>query len=327
MKSIKLLIIFTFFLAIITVKAQSSDNLTQKKCSAGETVLPARYDEHRFIVEPTTKSGKKLSFYTDTGGGLFIYKDSAERLNLIEPDRTDNSPLDFPTFEKNSAIPEPLGSNGKIYLLEKTQKGSQFINALDGMLGQAWFADRKWIFDYPNQKLILADSRCHTTNKTPNRTVELGFKTDDAGKRILSFPRITIEIDGEVIDMLFDTGATTDLTENALKILGQEKSASRATSFITSSMFEKWRKNNPNWRIIEKAELNTDEAMIEVPKIKIADYEVGPVWFTRRDDKNFHEYMTQFMDKKIEGAIGGNTLRFFKVTVDYPRATAMFEKE
>lgn len=66
--------------------------------------------------------------------------------------------------------------------------------------------------------------------------------------------------------------------------------------------------------------------MIEVPKISVAGYPVGSVWFTRRPDKNFHEYMSQWMDKKVEGALGGNALRQFRISIDYQRAVAVFEK-
>lgn len=79
--------------------------------------------------------------------------------------------------------------------------------------------------------------------------------------------------------------------------------------------------------MVEKAELGTGEAMIEAQNIKIAGYTVKRAWFTRRANKNFHEYMTQFMDKKIECAIGGTVLRDFRITVDYPKAIAVFEKK
>jgi hypothetical protein len=36
--------------------------------------------------------------------------------------------------------------------------------------------------------------------------------------------------------------------------------------------------------------------------------------------------MSQWMDKRIEGALGGNALHHFRVSVDYPRALAVFEK-
>ena len=64
--------------------------------------------------------------------------------------------------------------------------------------------------------------------------------------------------------------------------------------------------------------------MIEVPEVSIAGFRVGPVWFTERPDPNFHQYMSQWMDRRVDGALGGNALRFFRVTVDYPVAVAHF---
>ena len=53
---------------------------------------------------------------------------------------------------------------------------------------------------------------------------------------------------------------------------------------------------------------------------------MGPVWFTRRPDPSFHQFMSQYMDKQVEGALGGSALKFFRVTVDYPNAVAAFER-
>jgi hypothetical protein len=53
---------------------------------------------------------------------------------------------------------------------------------------------------------------------------------------------------------------------------------------------------------------------------------VGPVWFTRRPDRNFHEYISSMMDARVEGALGGSALHFFRVTVDYPGRVAVFQQ-
>ena len=98
----------------------------------------------------------------------------------------------------------------------------------------------------------------------------------------------------------------------------------RATSFITTKVFDSWRAARVDWPVLENAEATTGEAMIRVSQVKIAGFSVGPVWFTRRKDANFHQYMSQWMDKRIEGAVGGNVLRQFRVTVDYPKAEATF---
>jgi hypothetical protein len=196
----------------------------------------------------------------------------------------------------------------------------------DGMLGQEWFAGRVWAFDYPQHRLLLHSSNEVMKKAGDRHRIALGFKTDESGTRLLNFPRVQVLIDGENLDLLFDTGATTTLSDSALSVLKDNRSAERATSFITTTIFEKWRKRHPGWRMMARAEKETGEAMIEVPKITVAGHSVGPIWFTRRRDKNFHEFMSQFMDKRVEGALGGNALRYFRVTVDYPNAVAQFEK-
>src|SRR5262249_56771960 len=107
---------------------------------------------------------------------------------------------------------------------------------------------------------------------------------------------------------------------------GEARGARRAASCITQSKSDHWHKKHRDWKVVDKAEQRTGAAMIEVPRIEVAGYEVGPVWFTARADKNFHEFMSQWMDRTVEGALGGSGLRFFRVTVDYPHAAAYFEK-
>ena len=62
--------------------------------------------------------------------------------------------------------------------------------------------------------------------------------------------------------------------------------------------------------------------MIEVPRVTVTDYAVGPVWFARRPDANFAQWMSSMRDKPIVGAFGGSGLRYFRLVLDYPKATA-----
>ena len=134
-------------------------------------------------------------------------------------------------------------------------------------------------------------------------------------------------IDGQTINLLFDTGATVRLTDQALARLADGQPASRATSFISKTTFDRWHARHPDWKVIEHADANAGgEPLIEVPEVTVAGYTVGPVWFTRRADKNFHQWMSQWMDKEIDGALGGSALHYFRVTVNYPGAVAVFER-
>ena len=299
--------------------------------SGKSIALPVSYEEHRFYVQPVTTDGVILKLYTDTGGGLFIYREAAERLrlpivNIGGEGQNAFNVTSLPAFRAGSSIPPPLSREGRIPVYSPSaneRESSAFIH--DGMLGQEWFGGRIWTFDYPGRRLLLRADGEVPKQKARHR-VTLGFKTEGDERRVLNFPRIQVVIDGETIDLLFDTGARTLLADAAIAELKDRGAAERATSFITSSTFEKWRKRHPDWRVIERAEKTTGEAMIEVPSITVAGYRIGPVWFTRRADKNFHEFMSKFMDRRVEGALGGNALRHFRVTVDYPNAIAIFEK-
>ena len=78
--------------------------------------------------------------------------------------------------------------------------------------------------------------------------------------------------------------------------------------------------------MIEHADSTLDMPMIEVPIVSIAGKRVRPVWFTMRPDRNLHELMSQWMDVRVDAALGGSALRRFRVTVDHPRALARFER-
>lgn len=289
--------------------------------------LPVKYDEHRFYVQPVTKDGVTLNFFTDTGGGLFLFSDVVERLKLsVQKSETKAAPdmVMLPDFKPDNAVPAPLDNGGQLYITPAASR-NPMSQDWSGMLGQQWFAGRTWTFDYPNRQLLLRADGDLPKQKDAHR-IALGFQTKSSGARAANFPRIQVSIDGEPIDLLFDTGASTALTDNALAALNDKRPAVRATSFITARIFEQWRKKHPQWRVVENTEKGSGQAMIEVPQISVAGYAVGPVWFTRRADKNFHEYMSQWMDKTVEGALGGNALHYFRITVDYPRAVAVFEK-
>jgi len=193
------------------------------------------------------------------------------------------------------------------------------------MLGAPWFAGHVFTFDYAKRRLVLRPDGDVPSVAAEHR-IAVGFQRDDTGAVAVPYGRIQITVDGTVLDMLLDTGATVVLTEAARAALGGA-ATHRATSFIIASVFERWHEAHPEWRVIEAADQTSEgEPMIEVPRVPIAGYEVGPVWFTRRPDSAFHEFMAQYMDKPSDGAFGGSGLRYLRVTVDWTRGVAAFER-
>lgn len=293
--------------------------------SIDTTLLPARFVEDRVFVEPVTPDGQKLLFFTDSGGGLYIAQTAVQRLGLpVAKFKTGEGELDvakLPAFKPDASIPPPVAFDGQLPV-----KSVDKDEGRDGMLGQAWFRDRTWIFDYPGKQLLLRAPGGVPTRDAAHM-VSLGFPKNPAGERAANFPRIQVKIEGVTLDLLLDTGATVSLTDKALAALADGRPAVRATSFIVRSIFDGWHAQHPDWRVIDDADQGVaGSPMIEVPRVSVAGHEVGPVWFTARPDKNFLEFMSQWMDKTIVGALGGSALRFFRMTVDYPNAVAVFER-
>lgn len=309
-------------LVLVTACTPADRTGSSERGTEGPRALPVRVAADRFFVRPVTVDNDTLTLYTDTGGGLFLYADAAARLGL-EADSTGTVAL--PPLHPDALIPAPAGSrDGRLPVLDERPDG---FDVGDGMLGQAWFADRVWTFDYPAGRLLLWPDASGRRDAPPAHSVALGFQTDSTGRRTLSFPRIRIEVDGDSLDVLFDTGATVWLTDSAVAELADGGLQQRATSFITAGVMQRWRARHPEWRVLENADrFVPGMAMIEVPEMAVGGWRVGPVWFTERPDRNFHEFMSGFMDQRVEGALGGSGLRFFRVTVDYPAAIAEFER-
>src|SRR3546814_17047659 len=87
---------------------------------------------------------------------------------------------------------------------------------------------------------------------------------------------------------------------------------------------QRWRERHPDWPYIDKGDGGM--AMIQVPAVEIAGYRTGPAWFSERPDRAFHEFMAQWMDQPVDGALGGETFQGFRITVDYRAETAVFER-
>lgn len=296
--------------------------------AASSVELPARFEADLVYVEPTLPDGHALSFYTDTGGGYFIREASAANAKLaLQPataelrEETGNPDARVAVL---AGIGMPMPEDGVMPVMPAGGPGGlPGAREVDGMFGAPWFAGHVWRWDFAAKRLIVdAPAPAATQDR---HGIAVGFKQLPGREAPLAYPRIDVTIDGRTLPMLLDTGAMTVLTPEALKALGDDGPAQRATSMITDNVFNAWHAAHPDWRVIEAAQAGTGAAMIEVPEVEIAGWRVGPVWFTYRPDANFHRFMSQFTDVRIEGAIGNNVFREFTMTVDYPGGRATFD--
>lgn len=286
--------------------------------------LPARFEHDRVFLEARAPDGKFLRLYTDTGGGFnAIAASVAERYSLapagqLESGEGKGELVAFPGFLIDAGIPRPSQEpwmKGNLVVVPDDELEAQ------GFLGTRWFAGRIWQFDYGRKTLYLLESFEPTAR---HATLALGFKHDADGERSLNFPRLTVAIDGQPLEMLLDTGATGELTERSAAVYGLPAGSRVAASYVTESHFRGWQSRHPDWRVVERAEAVTGTAfpMIEVPVVDIGGVRVGPVWFSQRPDPEFREWMSQMTDRPIDGAIGGSALKYLEVVIDYPDAKA-----
>ncbi len=262
--------------------------------------------------------GRVLRFYTDSGGGFNAIKRSVALDIRAESVAADVETVDFPEFVDSASIPaNPVFRNGQLQVVDEDMLGRDY----DGFLGGRWFANRVWEFDYSNERLTLYDELPDDLTERMTR-LPLGFQVDDNGIRTMHFPSMPISIDGEEVHVLFDTGARATLTENSAGYFRRRIGESIGASFMCEDVFDRWRAEHPEWPYIESADSVRGSAfpMIQVPQVSIAGIASGPVWFVKRADPSFKEYMTQFMDREICGAIGGSGLQYYQFVIDYPAA-------
>jgi hypothetical protein len=288
--------------------------------------LPSEFREGLIYLTPTLKDGRQMRFFTDTGGGWnAIASELGDKYGwpVHQREKRDGTAklTDMPAFRQGLGIPMAGLNNwlGGLLMLEPRSRidrhgGGEF----DGFLGARWHAEKIIAFDYLSQRMSVLPV---LPDVSEFAELPLGFRKNDAGRYTNAFPSMTISVAGRIIPMLFDTGASAWPTAAAKQAMHTE--ADRvATSFIVASIFDQWLVEHPDWLVLERGCQLSGEAMIRIPEVEIGSVSVGPVWFTRRADSSFHEYMSPMMDRRVDGALGGSALQHLRVIVDYPNERA-----
>ena len=304
--------------------------------SAAAVVVPTRFEADRIFAVPDTIDGKPLKLYTDTGGGTnLICQSAAQTLGLkidaLKLDDEEAAELGkdagktTPVF-RGTGVPANADGDAS-FLVTDCARNPMMSGIGEGLLSSRWFAGRVWTFDYAAHTLTMQGKDWQPARAAA--FTPIGLRDASAQGPAFSMPRMTIRIDGHALDMLLDTGATGHPTAEAQSAQGGEAvNGYRATSFITRSTFEALHAAHPQWTVVDKGDdllaPRLVARVIRVPQVEIGGWLVGPVWFTERPDSAFRQMMSSMTDKPVEGAIGGNALRHFVMTLDYAQRKAYF---
>ena len=304
-------------------------------------LLPSHFiDGARFYIKIATTNSDTLLAFGDTGGGFTaIFPDAVAKAGLNDILKTinlGNRSIQYIRFDDlvgDNSIPhmEPtsyLPITESVFLAPDMEmlgdEGSAMLQAVqqDIFLGQHFFMGKAWTFDYLQQKIWV--NTPIEKNDLKNKNIQsIGFKNDENGKKLYGHPSMKVLIDGDTLDMLFDTGASFFLSDSG-KIRMNTTKSSLAGSFIAKSVYNKWISKHPTWKIFKSTDTNAD--VIEVPEITIGNYTAGPVLFSVRPDEAWSKNMITSMDKVVKGAIGGSALKYFTVKIDYNNDLIQFYK-
>lgn len=289
--------------------------------------LPVDFVNDRIYATAVTTTGDTLRMLTDTGGGrvLVLTKSAVERIDLPVTDSVrmrggwvPTGPV--PEFRADASIPPTRAQ--RTFIAPPIR--SALLGYDDGRLGQNWFAGRVWTLDYGAEDVVLHSSTEGLSFDSAH-AVPLGFNTDSTGRRVSHHPRIAARVDGERHSFLFDTGATTILTDSARAEMGGSRR--RGASYIIGPIFDHWRAEHPKWPVVEGARIpRGTQPLIRVPRVAVAGHSVGPVWFERRPKQAFQRLLSNSGEEPPVGALGGSLLKYFRVTIDYRGARAYFER-
>ncbi|MGB6145483.1 MAG: hypothetical protein ACTHOA_07265 [Rhodanobacter sp.] len=297
-------------------------------------IVPTSYEAGHFYAVGTTTEGKTLQLLVDSGGaggsGFYVIDPATvSRLEL----QTSRCVLGAETLEVITTIPFapgkgwPKSADTPCDATALVVPGIGKVTGKDGIIGAGYMPRHIWTFDYPARQLWI-ESADWKPDAGMHRAA-LGYQRNSAGGWGTGFARLRVQVAGQPLDLLLDTGATGKPSEAG-------EAASQAptvhgvgvTSYITTSVLERWHRQHPGWPVVEAGDDLFGEhhatRIIGVPTMQVAGWIIGPVWFTERADANFHGSISQLTDRQVEGAAGANIFSHFVMTIDYPHGAVWF---
>lgn len=133
---------------------------------------------------------------------------------------------------------------------------------------------------------------------------------------------VSCVIGGEALTMLFDSGAIA-WRATPRDVRGQ----AQGVSFLSHSVFERWRRQHPSWPIRRRAlEVVREDGRVEpadaiqVPAVASGSAAFGPQWFVERNDGTTYAALKKLDGVTASGDLGTVTFLGTSLTIDYGRS-------
>ena len=126
----------------LSVLLFSCSDVSNEPAKSHPITIPTQVVENMFYAHPVTKDGIELNFYTDSGGGIIMFRSVVDRLHLpIVKRKIEGQELEevtMPEFQPGKTIPPPLGHDSKLLVIQEDKQITGLGQNISGLLGQEW---------------------------------------------------------------------------------------------------------------------------------------------------------------------------------------------
>lgn len=247
--------------------------------------------------------------WVDTGGGAVLFSAGlARELGLkpagkpIHEEGHVLAPVDVPIVRIGGEQVTLVKGEAFIAIDEpKTLSGSDAQMQLPGRM----LRDHVVTFDYPERTFTVAEKSHADMPGTPIKT--------SIGKS--GMPVVWLSVAGKTEGFLLDTG-------------GQ-------FSMVSLAKLRDWAKRNPAWKHVTGAygpanmllAQETQGIMLRIGEMKWGPFAIHDAGAVSRPAGVYEKWMSQMLEQPVVGSIGGNVLRDFRITIDYPNGKVYLQRQ
>jgi hypothetical protein len=272
-----------------------------------------------YVVAPGTEPALKLRL--DTGGYDLVSAAAAQRAHLkagsVHLQSGDRATYELPA---PSALSLDALLEARPGALEST-----FVEPVDGTLSLGRFAAQPLTIDFPHRTVTVGES--HPGGDRIALTV--GAAAPPAPGLPSSMSAVLpVTIGGERVTMLLDTGADVAIDAPARDRF-DDAAATRSLPLISRDLFDRLHARHRDWTVLDgagrMAETKRPVTLLRVPDFIVGAHRGPPTWFAVREDPATYAFLTRAFKTSVQGDLGGEALRRWRVTIDVARETLVID--
>lgn len=272
--------------------------------AASTVTVPMQVELNRPYIDvtvtgPDGQHATAHAFVDTGGGGLLFSAGLARRLGLKatgEPEHDDGATLAPTSVPALGIGGKPLELADAHAFIVADAPGTLHHTDAEMMLPGRFLRKYVVVLDYPAHAFTLADPAHFRPDGTDVQAVFGG-----------GMPVVHVSVAGESHGFLMDTG-------------GQY-------CMVSIADLDAWKKRHPAWPHVAGAwgpanmllgNAETKLSMLRIGTLQWGPFRIGNAGAVSRGVGNYERFMSGVVGMPVIGSIGGNVLRHFKVTVDYP---------